>query len=40
MEGRKKPDMEKYKEVRKVWNYYVSYMLTLLPILDLENLSA
>jgi hypothetical protein len=40
MEGREKPRTEKYKEVWKGWNYDASCMLTLLPVLDLENLSA
>jgi hypothetical protein len=38
MEGREKPNMDKYKEITNDWNYDASYTLTSLPVRDLENL--
>jgi hypothetical protein len=37
MEGREKPDMDKYKEFVNDWNYDVSCMLTSFLVLDFEN---
>lgn len=37
MEGTEKPYTEKYKEIMNNWNYNANYMLTSLPVLNLEN---
>jgi hypothetical protein len=37
MEGREKPQVDKFKEIMKDWNYDASCELTSLPVWDLEN---
>jgi hypothetical protein len=37
MEGIEKPHPIKYKDIMNDWNYDASFMLTSLPVQDLEN---
>jgi hypothetical protein len=37
MEGREKPDMDKYKEIPNDWNYDASCTLASLPFSDSDN---